>query len=214
MEETKSAYPGERARLVRGAFALEGLTAIWMVIEAVVAIDAAVAARSISLLAFGVDSAIELLSGCVLLWRLSVELRRGQAFSDRAERAASRIGGALLFALAIYVSVSAAFGLWQRRGQEFSPLGLAVTVAAIPIMWWLARRKLAIAEGLGSRALRTDAVESVTCAYLSGVVVIGLITQFALGAWWIDCVASLVIVYFLLKEGREAWSTESCCVDD
>ena len=81
------------------------------------------------------------------------------------------------------MAVSAVASLWQRRGANFSGRSLAIAVAAIPIMWWLARKKLAIAEQLGSRALRADAVEAITCGYLSGVVVIGLLAQFAFGAW-------------------------------
>ena len=206
--------PGQRHFLIRRAFLLEWLTLVWMLIEAVVAVAAAVGAQSLSLLAFGIDSLIELISACVLLWRLTVELNRGQTFSERAERTASHIGGGLLFALAFYVVLSAAFSLWQGRGQGFSAMGLALTIAAIPIMWWLARRKLAIAEQLGSRALKTDAVESITCAYLSGAIVAGLLAQLLLGAWWVDGVTSLAIVYFLVKEAHEAWTGEACCEDD
>lgn len=209
-----SAQPGNRHSLVRHAFLLEGLTLAWMLIEAVVAVAAAIRAHSLSLLAFGIDSFIELISASVLLWRLTTELRHGQTFSERAERTASRIGGGLLFALALYVVVSAAFSFWHGRGQDFSVPGFTLTIAAIPIMWWLSRRKLAIAEQLGSRALRTDAMESITCGYLSVAVVTGLLAQLILGAWWVDGVTSLAIVYFLVKEGREAWKGEECCADD
>ena len=78
-------------------------------------------------------------------------------------------------------------------------------------MYVLSRQKLALAEQLGSRALRADAIESITCGWLSFVVVIGLLAQLALGAWWVDSVASLAIVYFLIKEGREAWTGDGCC---
>lgn len=200
----------ERGALVRAAFRLEWLTLAWMVVEAAVAIGAGLAARSLLLLAFGIDSVIELVSAGVLLWRLSVELRRGREFSEAAERAASRVGGVLLYALAAYVVVAAAFSLWQRRGAEFSVPGLALTLAAIPIMYFLARRKIAIADRLGSRALRADAVESIACGWLSLVVVLGLLAELAFGAWWTDAVASLAIVYFLVKEGREAWEGDEC----
>jgi divalent metal cation (Fe/Co/Zn/Cd) transporter len=90
-------------------------------------------------------------------------------------------------------------------------LGLLISVAAIPVMWVLSRRKLRIADALGSRALRTDAVESITCGWLSLVVVIGLLAQLALGAWWVDSVASLAIVWLLVKEGREASEGDDCC---
>jgi len=197
-----------REALVREAFRLEYLTVIWMVIEASVAIGAGVAARSLTLLAFGIDSVIELASAGVLIWRLTVELRRGQSFAEPAEQTASRIGGALLFALAAYVVVAAAWSLWTHQGQDFSWPGLVVSLAAIPIMWLLSRRKLRLAHALGSRALRADAVESITCGWLSFVVVIGLVVQLVLGAWWLDAAASLVIVGLLVKEGREAWTAE------
>ena len=203
----------DRRTLIAQAFRLEWVTIGWMVIEAAVAITAAIAAGSLSLLAFGLDSAIELISACVLIWRLSVELRHGQEFSERAEQLAARIGGGLLFALAAYVVASAAWSLGTGHGQEFSLPGLAVTALAIPVMYVLARRKLKVAEAIGSRALRADAVESITCGYLAAVVVIGLIAELLTGFWWVDAVTSLAIVWFLVKEGREAWEGKECCED-
>ena len=200
----------DRAPLIREAFRLEWLTVGWMVIEAVVAIGSGIAAGSVVLLAFGLDSVIELISAGLLVWRLSVELRHGQAFSEKAERLASRIGGALLFALAVYVVMSASWSLWLREGAEFSLPGLAVSVLAIPIMRYLARRKIALADKLGSRAMRADAMESITCGWLSLVVVVSLVAQAVLGAWWVDPVGSLAIVWLLVKEGREAWAGEEC----
>src|SRR5258708_4610223 len=122
-----------RAPLAR-AFRLEWLTIGWMAIEAIVATASGVAAHSLSLVAFGIDSVIELISAFVLLWRLGVELRRGEEFSEAAERLASRIGGALLLALAAYVVVSAGWSLRQRQGEEFSLPGLIVATLAVPVM--------------------------------------------------------------------------------
>jgi len=198
----------ERQALVREAFWLEWLTIAWMTVEAVVAIAAGVAAGSLVLVAFGLDSVIELASAGVLVWRLSVELRHGQVFSERSERIASRIGGALLFALAAYVVVAAAWNLWHRSGVEFSWPGFIAALAAIPAMRYLAARKIAIAEKIGSRALRADAMEAVTCGWLSLVVVVSLAAQWLFAVWWIDSVASLAIVWLLVREGREAWSGE------
>jgi divalent metal cation (Fe/Co/Zn/Cd) transporter len=205
---TTSSLAVERAPLVREAFRLEYITLAWMLVEAAVAIGAGVTAHSITLLAFGIDSLIELASAGVLIWRLTVELRHGQSFAESAERAASRIGGALLFALSAYVVVAAGWALWTREGQAFSWPGLLVSFAAMPIMWDLSRRKLRIADALGSRALCADAVESITCGWLSFAVVIGLMAQLVLSAWWIDSVTSLVIVWLLVKEGRKAWTAE------
>lgn len=201
----------DRLPLIREAFRLEWLTIGWMTIEAAVAIAAGITAGSLVVLAFGLDSLIELASAAVLMWRLSVELRHGQQFSERAERLASRIGGSLLFVLAIYVTVTALWRLWTGTGEGFSWSGLVVALISIPAMRYLAGRKIAIAERIGSRALRADAMEAVTCGWLSFVVVISLAAQWISGAWWIGGVGSLAIVWLLIKEGREAWSGRDCC---
>jgi len=210
---TPSSAADSRAAMVERAFRLEYLTLAWMMVEAAVAIGSGLAAGSLTLTAFGIDSLIELASATVLLWRLTVELRNGQSFAEDAERTAARVGDALLFALAAYVVASAGWKLWTRDGAEFSLPGLIVSVLAIPIMSFLSRRKLGVAEALGSRALRADAVESITCGWLAFVVVGALIAQFLFGAWWLDAVASLGIVWFLVREGREAWEGDECCDD-
>jgi divalent metal cation (Fe/Co/Zn/Cd) transporter len=206
--------PSGRLSLIREAFRLEWLAIGWMTVEAAVAIAAVWAASSLVLTAFGLDSLIELASAGVLMWRLSVELRHGRVFSERAERIASRIGGGLLFLLAAYVTTAAVWQLWRGSGEEISWPGFIVALVAIPAMRNLARRKIAIAEKIESQALRADAMEAVTCGWLSLVVVISLAAQWLVGAWWIDGVGSLAIVWFLVGEGREAWSgdgCESCC---
>ena len=200
----------ERRALIRQAFRLEWLTIGWMSVEAAVAIGAWMMAGSVVLIAFGLDSLIELASAGVLFWRLLVELRRGQHFSEEIERMASRIAGALLLVLAVYVTIAAGWSLWTRTAETFSWPGLLVALAAIPSMRYLAHRKIAVAEKLGSRALRADAMEAVTCGWLSFVVVISLSAQWAFGAWWIDGVAALTIVWLLVKEGREAWNNQEC----
>ena len=198
-----------RPDLVRRAVWLEWIRVAWLLIEATVAIGAGTAGHSLSLIAFGMDSLIELVSAAVLLWRLYVEVRRGAEFPESIEQRASRIGGALLFALSVYVVVSAAYGLWVHEGQEFSIPGLILTVLTIPTMWWLAKTKLRIADQIGSGALRADAVQSITCGYLSGVVLLGLTAQLLMpGWWWVDSLASLTIVGFLVKEGHEAWQSD------
>jgi divalent metal cation (Fe/Co/Zn/Cd) transporter len=208
---TRFAQSRERQALIRQAFWLEWLTIGWMTVEAVVAIAAGVMAGSLVLTAFGLDSLIELASAGVLIWRLTVELRRGERFSEEAERTASRIAGGLLFALAAYVTIGAAWSFWTRAGESFSWPGFIVALIAIPSMRYLAHQKIAVAERLGSRALRGDAMEAVTCGWLSFVVVFSLAAQWAVGAWWIDGVASLAIVWLLVKEGRDALAGRECC---
>jgi divalent metal cation (Fe/Co/Zn/Cd) transporter len=195
----------ERGDLVSRALRLEWLTLGWMAIEAAVAIGSGIAAHSLTLIAFGADSVIELASAGVLIWRLTAESRHGEAFIEAIERRAARIGAALLFALAIYVVITALWSLWARNAQEFSLPGLIVAIAAIPIMIVLARAKLHIAADLGSAALRADAAEAIACGYLSAVVVFGLVAQWLTGAWWIDGVSALALVPFLVREAVEAW---------
>jgi divalent metal cation (Fe/Co/Zn/Cd) transporter len=208
------AAPGpERVALVRRAFRLEYATIAWMVAEAAVAVWAGIRADSVSLLAFGIDSLIELASAGVLIWRLRVELRRGQAFGEAAERTASRIAGGLLFALAAYVAAAAAWKLRTGTGQIFSWAGLAIAALAMPVMLGLARRKRAVGGALGSRAMRADAAEGITCGWLSLVVVVGVLVQALTGAWWVDAATSLGILWFVIREGREAWTGEDCCAD-
>ena len=211
---TSGAVDGSRAALVRRALRLEWLTVAWMVVEAGLALDAGIRAHSVTLSAFGIDSVIELLSASVLLWRLVHELRDGQEFAGRIERIASRLGSALLFLLATYIILRAAWSVWTRQGEQFSLMGLLVACLAMPIMIVLAREKLDVASQLASRSMRTDAIESLTCGWLSLIVVVGLLVNRLFGAWWIDAVTSLGIVGFVVKEAREAWNNESCCGED
>jgi hypothetical protein len=191
----------QRQRLIRRAFRLEWLSVGWMAVEAAVAVASGFAARSVTLIAFGLDSVIELASAIVLIWRLSTELRFGREVSEAAEIIARRIAGGLLFALAAYVVAAAGWSLWRGEGEAFSWPGLAVALLSIPIMFVLAHRKLVLADQLGSRALRADAAESLACLWLSLVVVLGLVAQLAFGAWWIDAVTSLAIVWFSSRKG-------------
>jgi divalent metal cation (Fe/Co/Zn/Cd) transporter len=155
------------------------------------------------LVAFGLDSVIELVLAGVLMWRLSVELRHGQRFSEWAERAASRLGGALLFLLAAYVTAAAVWRLWNGSGEEFSWPGFLVALAAIPAMRYLARRKIAIAEQMGSRALRADAIEAVTCGWLS---LLSPRNGFSAHGGLTELGRSRLFGF----SGREAWSDDDC----
>jgi len=203
----------ERVLLIRQAFRLEWLTVGWMGVEAVVALWAGWLAGSVTLWAFGLDSVIELASAGVLIWRLTLELRHGRAFPVQVERHAARIAGGLLFALAAWIVAAAGWSLWTRHAQAFSLPGLAIALLAMPVMYLLARRKLAIAAALGSPAMRADAVESITCGWLSAVVVLAFLADLATGAWWVDAAASLGILWFVVREAREARSGRDCCGD-
>jgi hypothetical protein len=142
-----------------------------------------ITAHSFSLIAFGADSIVELLSATLLLWRPNTELRRGEAFPDETERRAGRLAAALLAVLIVYVAARRGDS-GDARGKSFSIRGLPLATLAIPIMYWLSTAKLRLADSIDSAALRADAIEAVACGYLSGIVVIGLLAQLSVGAWW------------------------------
>jgi divalent metal cation (Fe/Co/Zn/Cd) transporter len=202
---------------MRLALRLEAITIAWMIVEAGVAIAAGVVARSVLLLAFGADSGIELLSAGVLYWRLLREARaapRDEAGVELMERRTARFGGYLLYQLALYVLLQAGYGLLHRNAAETSWVGIGVAVAAALAMPVLARAKVRVAEEIGSRALRADAMEPFTCGYLSWVLLAGLLANALLRWWWLDSAAALVLIPFLIKEGREAMTGECCGCDD
>jgi divalent metal cation (Fe/Co/Zn/Cd) transporter len=186
-----------------------------MVVEAALAVAAGIIARSLLLVAFGIDSAIELASAVVTFRRFRIEWRDKFAGNLDAARAieckTAKIAGYLLFLLFAYVLVQAIFGLVTRHAAETSPIGIAVAIVAAIGMPFLAKAKLRVAENINSRALRADAMETLTCGYLAWVLLAGLVLNALTHWWWIDSVASLAIIPLLLREGFEAISTEQCC---
>jgi Cation efflux family len=201
-----------RAALVRHALRLEYLTVGWNVLEGVVAVTAAVAAGSVALLGFGIDSFVETASAVVLIWRLALERRTARPPDiERIEQQALKLVGASLFLLAAYVAADAAATLWWRERPQPSTVGILVTSVSIGVMWWLAREKRRTAHALGSRALDADSFQTSACWYLSLVVLTGVALNGAFGWWWADPVAALGMAYLLVREGREAWRAERCC---
>lgn len=194
-----------RSALRRGV-RLEVMTVAWMAIESALAIGAGIVARSVLLTAFGADSLIELLSGATLLWRLNVEMRAGDAHRvEVVERNATRISAVLLALLCVYVAGSTVAGLILRVEPEASWLGIAVSASAVVLMPWLASRKRLVNATLQSPALRADIVESATCAYLAGVTLVGIGIDALTGWWWIEYVAALALLRWLIPEAREAF---------
>ena len=198
---------------IKTALRLESITVVWMVIEATGAIGAGIAAGSLLLIAFGIDSVIELISALALFWRLQKEARGGasKASIERVERRASRISGYLLYALSGYVILQAIYGFTHEHHAETSFLGITVAVVAALGMPLLAKAKIRVADEIGSKALRADAMETFTCGYLSWVLLAGLAANALLHWWWLDAAASLVVVPLLLKEAREAMTGECDC---
>ena len=184
---------------------IQTVTIAWMTVESAVSLAAAWIARSPALLAFGGDSALELLSAIVVLWRF-----RAHAHQKQSEKHAARIAGVLLFILAAYVAVVSALTLLGYSEPQTTYVGIAVLVAASAIMTWLAKEKRRLSAITGSAALRADAAESALCAYLSLVALVGLGVNAIWRVTWADPVAALVIVPLIVREGWEAMRGKGC----
>jgi divalent metal cation (Fe/Co/Zn/Cd) transporter len=203
----------ERDHQLSRALRLGYFTVGWNVIEGVVAIVAAAAAGSRALLGFGLDSAVESLSGAVLIWRLRVE-RRDPELAERVERRALRLIGWTFFVLGAFVAVDALRSLLGHQEPESSPVGIALTAVSLVVMPLLATRKRRLGRAMGSRAVEADSAQTRACAYLSLVVLVGLVLNSLFEWWWADPVAALLVVVFLVREGREALTAEhvdDCC---
>jgi divalent metal cation (Fe/Co/Zn/Cd) transporter len=182
---------------------LQTVTLAWMLIECGVSLYAAASAHSPSLLAFGSDSFVELLSAAVVL------LRYGSPKSI-SEQKAARIAGALLFVLAFVVASTALLALVFHWRPDASYLGMMVTIAALAVMPILATLKRREARRSNNVALAADAVQSATCAYLALITLAGLAANAAFHIPWVDSLAALFAIPILLKEGRSAWQGHTC----
>lgn len=203
----------ERRNQVALARRLAVFTVGWNLAEGAVAITAAVMAGSQALLGFGVDSAVESLSATVLLWRLGAE-RRDPERAEWAERMALRAIGVTFVLLAAFVAYESVRSLALHEEPDASPVGIGITALSLVVMPVLARRKRRVAIALDSRAARADSAQTWACVWLSAIVLGGLVLNAALGWWWADPVAALVVVGLLLNEGREALTAdevEDCC---
>ena len=195
-----------RAAEIRSGVRIEVITIIWMVIEMAVSIGAGIAARSILLAAFGIDSLIELISGSVLLWRFMVESRGGSLEKvELAEHRSAWIVAITLGLLCVYVLISSVFGLVTRSRPESSMIGIGVSALAVLIMPYLAVTKRRIAKHIHSDAMAGDAINSITCAGMAGTVLVGLALNALFGWWWIEYLAALVFLAWLVRETVEAF---------
>ena len=196
-----------RSQLLLRGLRLEYLTVGWNIAEGFIAVGAGVAAGSIALIGFGVDSFVETISGAILLWRLREEAG-GTADEERIEHVEQRARRLVAFSflvLATYVAFEAVRALAAGDRPEASPVGIALTAVSIAVMLWLARAKRLTGEALGSRALVADSQQTYACWYLSVTTLAGLALNAVLGLWWADPVAALVIAAFLVREARETW---------
>jgi divalent metal cation (Fe/Co/Zn/Cd) transporter len=215
LERSGEPQTRERADDVRFALLLTYITLGWMTIEGAASLLLGWASKSLLLEAFGIDSLIELFSAGVLLWRLRVEAS-GVATSEHVEavehRAAKWVGYSL-YLLVVYVVFNSGYGLFVAKritDTHESVWGILIGLVAKIGMPILAAYKLKVAARLNSRALRADAIESITCGYLSIVLIVGLAATRILGWWWLDSVAALALIPFIIKEARAAISGEPC----
>jgi divalent metal cation (Fe/Co/Zn/Cd) transporter len=197
-----------RAQSVVQGQRLEYLTLAWNGLEALVALVSGILAGSIALVSFGLDSVIEMSSGAALLWRLGND--RDPVYRERTEKTALRIVGACFVGLAAYVLADAVKTLITRERPSESMPGIAIAAAALIVMPLLARAKRRVATALSSGAMQADSRQSDLCAYLSAILLSGLVLNAALGWWWADPIAALIMAPIIAKEGVEALRGKTC----
>ena len=197
------AFPLETTRRI---IRIQILTLVWMTIEAAVSLGAAWMARSPALLGFGGDSAVELLSAAVVLWRFYSPSR-----GDHAEQLAARTAGGLLFVLAGFVALASVLTLVVHIEARPSPIGIVLLILAAVVMPWLAKEKRKLSAATASAALRADATESAVCGYLALIALAGLVVNAIWRVSWADPVAALVLLPLIVHEGREAMKGKPCC---
>lgn len=198
-----------RKVFVRRGRNLEVLTIGWNTVEAIVAIVAGLLAGSIALVGFGMDSVIEVSSGVALLWRLSTDtdiVRR-----EKVEALTLRIVGITFFALAAYVAFESIKSIAWRESPSASMTGVVLAALSLIVMPLLARAKRRVASQIQSKALQADSRQTDICAYLSAILLGGLLLNALFGLWWADPVAALLMVPIIVKEGKGAVRGETCC---
>jgi divalent metal cation (Fe/Co/Zn/Cd) transporter len=198
----------ERTAVVLRARRLEYFTIGWNALEGLVAVVAGAIAGSISLVGFGIDSFIEVTSGSVLLWRMSVDAEVQRR--DLNERRALRIVGVCFLLLAAYIAYESALDLWSRRAGEHSIPGIILACVSLIVMPLLSRAKRKVGRALGSAAMHADAKQTEFCTYLSAILLAGLLLNTLFGLWWADPVAALIMVPIIAKEGIEGLQGKAC----
>lgn len=190
---------GRRAQLLAAA------SVTYNVIEAAIALTAGLAAGSVALVGFGLDSVVEVSSGLVILWQFRHHL------PESRERQALRLMALSFFALAAYVTAESLRALVGGHDPQPSPVGIGLAIASLIIMPFLSWAQRRTGRALGSNAVVADSTQTLLCTYLSAVLLVGLLLNATLGWSWADPLAGLVIGVVAINEGREAWRGEGCC---
>lgn len=197
----------DRERLMRRARLLSWLGLIWIGAEGAVALVAGLAAGSVALIGFGIDSVIEGLASVVIIWRFTGWRKASQG----AELRAQRLVAVQFFLLAPYVGYQALHALITADRPEASWVGIGLALTSAIGMPLLGVAKRRVGERLGSRATRGEGMQNVLCGYLALALLVGLLGNATLGLWWLDPVAALAIAAVALAEGRSAWRGAACC---
>src|SRR5437667_6119088 len=198
----------ERAAVVRHGRRLEYFTIAWNGLEGLVAVVAGAIAGSISLVGFGIDSFIEVTSGSVLLWRMSVDAEVQRR--ELNERRALRIVGVCFLLLAAYIAYESVLDLWFRRAPEDSIPGIVLACVSLVVMPLLSRAKRKVGQALNSAAMHADAKQTEFCTYLSAILLAGLLLNAFWGWWWADPTAALIMSPIIAKEGVEGLRGTPC----
>jgi len=195
----------ERTALGRRAQLLAGASVAYNVLEAIIAVTAGIAAGSVALVGFGLDSVVEVSSGLIILWQFRHRL------PETRERQALRLMALAFFALAVYVTVESIRDLFFAGGApSTSPLGIGLAIVSLivmPVLSWAQRRT---GRALGSSTVVADSTQTLLCTYLSAVLLVGLVLNATLGWGWADPVAGLVVAAVAAREGAEAWRGKGC----
>ncbi len=198
----------KRTAIVRRGRKLEYFTIAWNSLEGLVAVVAGAVAGSISLVGFGIDSFIEVTSGSVLLWRMSVDAEVHRR--ELNERRALRLVGACFLLLAAYIAYESVLDLWSFRAPDHSIPGIILACVSLIVMPLLSRAKRKVGRALGSAAMHADAKQTEFCTYLSAILLAGLLLNILFGLWWADPVAALIMVPIIAKEGIEGLQGKAC----
>src|SRR3954471_2427502 len=189
---------------------LSWLSLAWMTVEGGVAIAAGLVASSIALVGFGLDSAIEGFASVIIIWRFTGQ----RMLSHHAEERAQKLVAVQFFLLAPYVGFESIKTLVQGDRPDTTVVGIALAASSVILMPLLGIAKQRLADQLGSAATKGEGRQNMLCAYLAGALLVGLLGNTLVGAWWLDPVVGLLIASVAVKEGMEAWNGEGCCVSD
>lgn len=200
----------DRLRLAARVRVLSWVSLAYMTAEGAIAIFAGVVAGSVALVGFGLDSGIEGFASAIIIWRFTGH----RVFSEAAEVRAQRLVAIQFFLLAPYVGFESMKALVTGERADVSALGIALAASSLVVMPYLGIAKARLADRLGSAATKGEGRQNVLCAYLSAALLVGLLGNVAVGAWWLDPVVGLLIAVLAVKEGLESWRGEGCCVGD